>query len=192
MPAPTPIRSGVAGVATATAVAATAPPSPPKERTIIPIYFTVVTDGPLPGVNNLLHIQARFSDDLRWERNIRPQYPLREGVGLGQELQTKLAVGAIPVSQAMRELIVWLDKFKGERLPVVSGVAFWHLIHHMSGVTTKMPFLSNAIDIASFYAGASGDLTKFKHTRGKDPWKAMAQRVTIVKEATELAGELKW
>lgn len=189
MPAASPSR---VTAATTPPVEVPLTPTPPKEKSIIPIFFTVVTDGPLPGVHNLLHIQARFSDDVRWERNIRPQHPIRPGVGIGQELLTKLAGGAIPVGQAMQELIVWMDRFKGERLPVASGIAFWHLVHHMSAVTGKLPFLSNSIDIASFFAGASGDLTKFKNTRGKDPWKAMAQRVAIVKEATDLAGELKW
>ncbi len=188
---PTPRATTANAVPTPTAV----PPTEPREareKSIIPIYFTLVTDGPLPGAHNLLHVQARFSPEVTFEQNITPQHTLRSGSGLGEELVRKLAVGAVPVATAMKDLDTWLQKFHGARLPVSSALAFWHLVYHMNAYTTKIPFLSNPIDVNSFFAGASGDLTKSRLVRGKDPWKAMAQREAIVKEAVETAGELKW
>lgn len=176
----------------AVAVPETAPTSTtaePTEKVRIPIYFSIVTDGPLPGSNNLLHIQARFDDAVRFERNIRPQHPLRPGSGIGSELLTKLEQNAIPVRQAMEELIAWLDRFKGARIPVTSAMAFWHLIYHMHSVTSKMPFVSYPIDVNSYYAGAQGDVTKHKLPRGKDPWKAMEQRINIIRDAADGGGD---
>lgn len=165
----------------------------PSEKTTFPIYFTVVTDGPIPGRHNLLHLSCEFGPDLRWSRNITPQNGrIREGARLSPELIVKLRVGAIPVAQAMQELITWLDRFKGRRLPVASAMGFWHVFYHMSAVAEKPPFVSNPIDVNSFHAGSEGDLLKGRLVRGKDPAPAMEQRIRIVKEACENGGGFRW
>lgn len=166
-----------------------------ETRPILPIIFTLVTDGPIPGENNLLHVSAQFAPEVRWERNIRPQTgAIRPHSGIGPELQTALAKDAIPVRQAMQELVVWLDRFKGLRLPVTSAVGYWHLVYHLKQLTglADFPLLMSPIDCNSFYAGAHGDLTVSKLVRGKDPWKAMPQRQAIIAEAVTRAKEGLW
>jgi len=170
-----------------------AKPIEPKEKPIFNIYFALVTDGPIPGRHNLLHVSARFSPEITWSRNILPQNgAVRQGARLTSELIVQLQRGAIPIRQAMTELVEWLDRFKGFRLPVTSGLGFWHLLYHMHELGDKMPFVSNPIDVNSFYAGSQGDLQRGKVVKGKEPSSVMAQRLAIVAEACEQGGKLQW
>lgn len=166
-----------------------------ETRPVLPIIFTLVTDGPIPGENNLLHVSARYAPNVKWERNIRVQTgAIRQHSGIGPELQAALEKDAVPVRQAMQELLVWLDRFKGLRLPVTSAVAYWHLVHHMKQLTgvAEFPLLMSPIDCNSFFAGAHGDLTISKLVRGKDPWKAVTQREAIIAEAIKRAKDGLW
>lgn len=169
------------------------PPMPREDAVVFPIYFTLVTDGWKPGHHNLLHLNAYHSPELQRSWNIIPQhFPIRVGTRLKPELIAKLREGAVDVDVCMRELVIWLERFKGKRLPVVSCVAFWHLMHHMSEVTNKMPFVSNPIDVNSFYAGSQGDLCKGRFVTKRDPCLAQQQRLLLVSTAIEKAKEILW
>ncbi len=158
--------------------------APPTEREVFPIYISVVTDGPIPGRNNLLALRAEFSPTMKWERNILPQNGrIRPAARLSQDIVSSLSTDAVPVETAMREFSEWLTRFHGARLPVTSAVAFWHLVYHMSEFTEKLPFLANPIDVNSFHAGAHGNLKATRLVKGKDPDKALTQRKKIVEEA---------
>lgn len=170
-------------------------PADLPDSPILPIYFTLVTDGPVPGEANLLHVSAQYSPDLRWERNILPQNGrIRAGCGIGPELRERLATGALLIRDAMRELTKWLDRFKGIRLPVTSAVAYWHLVFHLRAVTgaDDFPLLLSPLDVNSFWAGAHGDLSVSRRVRGKDPWKAFTQRESIVRDAIAHVKENQW
>lgn len=160
------------------------------ERPTLPIYFTLVTDGPLPGESNLLYVGAQSAspggEGVTWERCITPQNGrIRPHCGIGEALAAKLARGAVPVTQAMRELVEWLQRFHGLRLPVTSSVGYWHLVYHLSHVTglKDFPLLMNPIDCNSFWAGSRGSLQAARLVRGKDPWSAQNQRTKIIQEA---------
>jgi len=174
------------------ATAGTKQKKSPQISQVIPIYFSLVTDGPVPGEANLLHISAEFSPELKFSVNILPQKKIRSGVGIGQELQTRLAEGAVPMREALRLLVGWLGRFEGDRLAVTSALPYWHLIWHIRQSGMEMPLLYSPVDVGSFYAGAYGDLLKKKLIRGKDPSKALAQRKSIIADAIEKAKEIKW
>jgi hypothetical protein len=172
-------------------------PKPTKESPspIIPIYFTCVTDGVIPGQSNLLHIHAQFSPEVQWSANILPQTGrIHTGKGIGPELQRSLSLKALPISTAIRELSEWLERFKGKRRAITSCVAHWHLIYHMHQVLGEtIPLLNNPIDTTSFWCGAKGDLSASPvGPRGKDPVRGFSQRRKLIEEAIELAGEVKW
>src|SRR5580658_5988807 len=122
---------------------------PVTKNNTLPIYFSVATDGMMPGVHNLLHVSAWYSDGVTWERNILPQNGrVRSGAGISEEVREKLAIGAVPVTQAMEELVSWLERFHGLRLPVISSVGYWHLAHHLYALTggKGFPLLSSPLD----------------------------------------------
>ena len=167
--------------------------APPTEREVFPIYMSVVTDGPLPGVHNLLHLSVEFAPTLRKSWNIIPQNGrIRPGARLPEAVQATLSRGAVSVGEAMAELETWLTRFQGARLPVTSAVAFWHLLYHMSQYTSKLPFLANPIDVNSFHAGAHGNLKATRLVKGKDPEKALAQRKKIVEDAIKKAEDMNF
>lgn len=179
--------------ATAATVPSEEEEAPQSRKPSFPIYFSIATDGPMPGAHNLLHVHAWFSEELQWKRNILPQNgEIRRGARLSDEVVEGLRVGAIPVRQAMEELQEWLSRFQGIRTPVTSALAFWHLIYHMQQVTDKIPFASNCVDVGSFYAGAHADLKAMRAVKGKDPARALEQRVKMVADAIAYANDMRW
>lgn len=163
-----------------------------REDAVIPIHFVIVPDGPLPGRDNLLHVTIYHSETLRRSWNILPQNGASRAITLSKDIVAELAIGAIPVAQAMREIIDFLSRFHGKRLPITGALEFWHLIHHMCAVTNEIPFVANPVDVNSFFAGAQGEVTKARVAWKKGPARRLQQRLKLLEEAKNLAGELRW
>lgn len=157
-----------------------------------PIYFTIVTDGQMPGRANLLQVTAYFQDTLQRTWNILPQSSVRATKGLTMEVLMGLAIGAIPIRQAMEELTIWLKRFEGQRIPITSGMDFWHLYYHMSALPGDLPFRAWPIDIKSFWAGSHGDLTKNRIGLQGRGDVVIAARLATITEAVAQSQTLKW
>lgn len=166
------------------------PKRPPKPR--FAIHISVVTDGALPESSNLLAIQAFHSENLQWRRNILPQHPLRQTERVPQEVRTQITVGAIPLSQAIQEFGVWLEKFKGSRVAVTSAVAFWHLQYHFQRILGKSPLLMHPIDVSSYLAGAATNLLNKAPLISKDPLVSLQERMKLISTAEKSARASRW
>lgn len=152
--------------------------------TTFPIYLAIVCDGHIPGVNNLLHVTARFGPTLVHSMNIKPQNGvIRKESNLHVDLIKQCAQDAVDIKEAMSSLATWFKRFEGNRVIVGQASAFWHLVYHMSAhVPAPLPFASNPVDIASYQMGATGELKAPTRMARKDPRVLAEERQTAIEK----------
>lgn len=147
-------------------------------KPVFHIPLVIMSDGLIPGRDNILNITAKF-DNLKFTQNVLPQSAPARVTPYWRVHQAEfraLTEGAIPLDDAIRKFQTWLERFPGKLVAVSTAPDYWHMRVALEEHGKSNPVFSGFIDLPSYSAAAE------KKDMGTSPMSPVPMELIVARE----------